>query len=71
VCGLFGAWFSTPVSGGFAVSAYPALIALYIKTKLLTTILDGYTMLFEDLGNKLNQSPFSFLGNIFALEVTI
>jgi len=28
-------------------------------------------MLFEDLGNKLNQSPFSFLGNVFALEVTI
>jgi hypothetical protein len=71
VWGFLGTWFSTPVPGGFAVSAYPALIALYIKTKLLTTILDGYTMLFEDLGNKLNQSPFSFLGNIFALEVTI
>jgi len=28
-------------------------------------------MLFEDLGNKLNQSLFSFFGNVFALEVTI
>jgi len=28
-------------------------------------------MLFEDLGNKLNQSIFSFFGNVFALEVTI
>jgi len=28
-------------------------------------------MLFVDLGNKYNQSPFSFLGDVFALEVTI
>jgi len=28
-------------------------------------------MLFEHLGNKLNQSPFSFFGNAFALEVII
>ena len=39
--------------------------------ELITTVLDGHTMLFEDLGNTLNQSPFSFFGNEFALEVTI
>jgi hypothetical protein len=47
------------------------LIALYIKAKLLTTVIDGHTMLFADLVNKCNQSPFSFLGDVFALEVTI
>ena len=68
---FFGAWFSAPVSGSFAVQAYPALIPLYIKTKLLTTVIDGRTVLFADLVNKYNQSPFSFLGDVFALEVTI
>ena len=71
VWGLFRTRFSVPVSASFAVYAYPALIPLYIKTELITTVLDGHTMLFEDLGNKLNQSPFSFFGNVFALEVTI
>jgi hypothetical protein len=47
------------------------LIPLYIKTKLLTTVIDGHTMLFADLGNKCNQDLFSFLRDVFALEVTI
>jgi hypothetical protein len=50
---------------------YPALIPLYIKTELITTVLDGHPMLFQDPGNKLNQSPFYFFANVFALEVTI
>jgi len=50
---------------------YPALISLYIKTEFLTTVLDGDTMLFADLGNNINQNSLSFLGDIFPLEVTI
>jgi len=46
-------------------------MAFYIKTKLFTTVLDGHTMLFTDLNNKLSQSPFNFLGEVFSLEVTI
>ena len=69
--GFLGARFSTTILSGFSVQAYPALIPLYIKTELITAVLDGHKMLFEDLGNKLNQSLFSYFGNVFALEVTI
>jgi len=47
------------------------LIALYIKIKLFTTVLDGYTVLLVDLVNELNQTPFCFLGDVFAFETTI
>jgi hypothetical protein len=39
--------------------------------ELLTTVLDVHRMLLADLANKLDQSPFGILGNVFALEVTI
>jgi len=55
----------------FTGQTYPSLIAIYVKAEFLTTVLDGHTMLFVYMGNKLNQNLFSFLGDVFALEVTI
>jgi hypothetical protein len=71
VWGSLWAWFSPSTPASFAVQTYPALIALYFQSEFLTTVLDGHIMLLVYMGNKLNQNLFGFLGDVFALEVTI
>lgn len=55
----------------FAVKTAPALVALYVQANSLATVGDGHTIFLVYMGNELNQNPFGFLRNVFALEVTI
>jgi len=71
VWGLLWTWFSTSIPASFAVKTAPALVALYVQAYSLTTVGDGHTMCLVYMGNELNQNPFGFLRDVFALEVTI
>jgi len=63
--------FSASIPASFAVKTAPALVALYVQANSLTTVRDGHTIFLVYMGNELNQNPFGFLRNVFALEVTI
>jgi hypothetical protein len=46
------------------------LVALYVQANPLATVSDGHTIFIVYMGNELNQNPFGFLRDVFALEVS-
>jgi hypothetical protein len=71
VWSLLWTGFSVSIPTGLSVETAPALVALYVQASPLATVCDGYTMFLVYVSNELNQNPFGFLPDVFALEVTV